>query len=167
MTYPDHSNPPKPENRALISVSLKLLAMRDMSRSQFEQKLAAKEFTREEIAGAVDWCVAEGWLNEVRYAESMARRLAQKYGASRVAQTLKQKGLGEEVIADTVAAIKNGEFYRAQQVWSRKFDALPDSAEARAKQSRYLQSRGFGFAIIRRVMSGEGAEAEAVAEAGW
>ena len=93
-------------------------------------------------------------------------QLAQKYGASRVAQTLKQKGIGEEVIADTVAAIKNGEFYRAQQVWSRKFDAFPDSAEARAKQSRYLQSRGFGFAIIRRVMSGEGAEAEVVAEAG-
>ena len=104
----------KPENRALITASLKLLALRDMSRIQFEQKLVSKEFSRDDIAAAVVWCEAEGWLNEARYAESLARRLAQKYGASRIGQTLKQKGVDDEIAADTLAAIKDGEFLRAQ-----------------------------------------------------
>ncbi len=132
--------------------------MRDMSRIQFEQKLAKKEFTPEEIAEAVVWCEAEGWLNESRYAEVMARRLGQKYGGSRIAQTLKQKGVGDDIVNDTMAAIKDGEFARAHAVWSRKFDAIPDSAEQRAKQTRYLQSRGFGFAVIKKVLAGEIAE---------
>ena len=57
------ANAPKPTNREIVSASLRLLAMRDMSRAEFERKLAAKEFTPEEIAEAVVWCEAEGWLN--------------------------------------------------------------------------------------------------------
>ncbi len=172
MTHPDDTNPPnlqKPENRALITASLKLLALRDMSRIQFEKKLAAKEFSRDDIAAAVAWCEAEGWLNEARYAEMLARRLAHRYGASRIGQTLKQKGVDGEIVAETLAGIQDGEFNRARQVWSRKFADLPDSAEARAKQSRYLQSRGFSFVMIRRVLSGETIEAGSYADAqmGW
>lgn len=146
---------PKPENRELVSASLKLLAMRDMSRVQFQQKLQKKEFTPAEIAVAVIWCEAEGWLNETRYAEILARRLAHKYGASRIAQTLKQKGVCDDIVRDAMESIKAGEFDRAREVWARKFDELPTSAETRAKQTRYLQSRGFGFGVIKRVMSGE------------
>ncbi len=146
---------PKPENRELVSASLKLLAMRDMSRLQFTDKLAKKEFTPNEIAEAVVWCEAEGWLNESRYADIMTRKLGYKYGASRIAQTLRQKGVNDEAIAESVANMQGSEFDRAQAVWSRKFDAPPIDAGQRTKQTRYLQSRGFGFGVIKRVLAGE------------
>jgi regulatory protein len=149
------ANVPKPDNRELVSASLKLLAMRDMSRMQFEEKMAKREFSPEEIAEAVAWCEAEGWLNESRYAEVAARRLGQKYGATRVAQTLRQKGVNDEAVAQAIADMADTEFSRARNVWARKFDAIPESAEVRSKQTRYLQSRGFSFAIIKRVLSGE------------
>ena len=153
MDYP--AKPQKPENREIVSASLKLLAMRDMSRVQFVDKLTKKEFNTEDIREAVAWCEAEGWLNEARYAEVAARRLGHKYGASRVAATLRQKGVNDEAVASTINAMKDSEFSRAKGVWMRKFETLPDTADARAKQTRYLQSRGFSFAMIKRVLSGE------------
>jgi regulatory protein len=151
---------PKPDNRELVSASLKLLAMRDMSRAQFTDKLGKKDFTPDEIVEAIAWCEAEGWLNESRYAEVTARRLGQKYGATRVAQTLRQKGVNDEAVTETIAAMKETEHARAYEVWSRKFHAQPVSPEERAKQTRYLQSRGFSFAIIRRVLAGQNGEEE-------
>jgi len=145
----------KPENREVVSASLKLLAIRDMSRSQFVDKLKKKEFNEHDINAAIAWCEAEGWLNEARYAEVAARRLGHKYGASRVAATLRQKGVNDDAVTHTIAAMKEGEFSRACSVWARKFDQLPDAAEVRAKQTRYLQSRGFSFAVTKRVLAGE------------
>lgn len=149
------SKPPKPDNREIVSASLKLLAMRDMSCKQFVEKLTKKEFNAHDISQAMAWCEAEGWLNESRYAEVAARRLGHKYGASRVAATLRQKGVNDEAVASTINAMTDSEFSRAKAVWMRKFETLPDTADARAKQTRYLQSRGFSFAIIKRVLSGE------------
>ncbi len=143
---------PKPANREIVSASLRLLAMRDMSRIEFERKLAAKEFTPEDIAEAVVWCEAEGWLNEARYAEVTARRLGHKYGASRIAQTLKQKGVPESTVADAVNGMRDTEVARARDVLDRKFHQLPTSAEERAKQIRYMQTRGFGYDVIKKAL---------------
>lgn len=149
---------PKPQNRELVSASLRMLAMRDMSRLQFVQKLKAKSFTPDEIASAATWCEAEGWLNEARYADVMARRLGQKYGVSRITLALRQKGVNDLAITETVAALQDSEISRAHDVWSRRYEVTPNSAEERAKQTRYLQSRGFSFAAIKQVLSGRMAQ---------
>lgn len=145
----------KPENREIVTASLRLLAMRDMSRAQFVDKLTAKEFGPEEIEQVVAWCEAEGWLNEARFAEVAGRRLGYKYGTSRIAQTLRQKGVQAETITATVETMKDTEFARAREVWTRKFDNLPTDGETRTKQTRYLLSRGFSYAIVKRVLGGE------------
>ncbi len=145
-------NAPKPANREIVSASLRLLAMRDMSRVEFERKLAAKEFSAEDIAEAVVWCEAEGWLNEARYAEGTARRLGYRYGASRISQTLKQKGVPESVVAATVSEMKEGEVARARDVLLRKFGESPADHDARGKQIRYMQTRGFSYDVIKRAM---------------
>lgn len=160
MTEEKPPKPPKPENREIVSASLKLLAMRDMSRIQFVDKLKKKEFNSHDINEAIAWCEAEGWLNEARYAEVTARRLGRKYGSSRVAATLRQKGVNDETVISTIAATKEGECSRAYNVWTRKFDSPPDTTEARVKQTRYLQTRGFSFAVIKRVLLGDTGYAE-------
>ncbi len=141
----------KPENRALVTASLRILAGRDMSRAEFVRKLAGKDFTALEAEQAADWCIAEGWLNEARYAENASRRLSARYGASRVAQKLRQKGVTAEQVDSGMAALKETEAARAREVWERKFVQAPADGAEKAKQSRYLQSRGFSFDAIRQL----------------
>ena len=157
------SQTPKPAKREIVSASLRLLAMRDMSRIEFERKLVARDFTPEDIAEAVVWCEAEGWLDEARFAEVTARRLGHKYGATRIAQTLKQKGVPSGAVAETLSAMKDGEMARAQTVLARKFHEPPTSAEDRAKRIRYMQTRGFSFEVIKRAMRSAGAASAASA----
>ena len=153
-------NASKPANREIVSASLRLLAMRDMSRAEFERKLTAKEFSAEDIAEAVVWCEAEGWLNENRYAEVAARRLGYRYGAARITQALKQKGVPDEVVASAVGEMKDTEVARAREVLMRKFgegfagqhDGEPIDHDTRAKQIRYMQARGFSYDTIKRAI---------------
>jgi regulatory protein len=53
-----------------------------------------------------------------------------------------------------VAELRNTELARARAVWQKKFDHPPEDAAERAKQMRFLASRGFGGDTIHRVVSG-------------
>jgi regulatory protein len=151
---------PKPEKRELVSAALGLLARRDMSRSEFTTKLKSREFTPEEIESVIAWCAAEGFFNETRYAESKARSLGSRYGARRVGATLRQKGVDEEVVATAMAQLKETDFDRARDMWQRKFGEVAANANDKNKQIRFLQSRGFGFDVIKRVIAGAGPDDE-------
>jgi regulatory protein len=150
------SGVPKPSNRALVSAALKLLARRDMTRTEFVSKLQSREFTAEEAAQAADWCAAEGWLDESRYAEVNARRLGQKYGASRVAHQLRQKGVNAGDLSEVVDALKLTERARARALWQRRFGEPPTSVLEMQRQLRYLQSRGFSYEIAKSAIKKDG-----------
>lgn len=147
--------PTKPENKALVSAALRLLSRRDYSRSEFIRKLTTGEFGKDDVEAAADWCHEQGFLNEARFAESASRRLGAKFGAKRVAHTLRQKGVTEEQVSAAVLTLNESERDRARALWTRKFGKVAESAEEKSKQIRYLQSRGFSFAIIKLVISGE------------
>jgi regulatory protein len=53
-----------------------------------------------------------------------------------------------------VAALRGSEVERARAVWRKKFGAPPADAAARAKQMRFLASRGFTGDTIQKVVSG-------------
>ena len=144
----------KPENKALVTAALRLLARRDYPRAEFIKKLGAAEFDKEEIEAAADWCHAQGFLNEPRFAESTSRRLGAKYGTQRVAHTLRQKGVAEDHVTAAISTLKESEPDRASALWTRKFGRVAESADEKSKQIRYLQSRGFSFAIIKQVIAG-------------
>ena len=46
------------------------------------------------------------------------------------------------------------EVERARDIWRKKFGAAPESPAERARQMRFLASRGFGGDTIRKVVSG-------------
>jgi regulatory protein len=145
----------KPENRELLSRALALLSRREMGRSEFVTKLAASGFEKPEIEEAAAWCQSQGFLNETRYVEGVARRLSVKYGASRVASTLRGKGVTEDAIAEAMPDLKVSELDQARLLWARKFGAPGENAADKAKQMRYLQSRGFSFDTIKKVVRGD------------
>ena len=148
----------KPEDKALVSAALKLLARRDYSRSEFISRLMSAEFGKDDVEAAADWCHEQGFLNETRFAESASRRLGAKFGAKRVAHTLRQKGVAEEQVSAAMSTLNESEQDRARALWTRKFAKVAESADEKSKQIRYLQSRGFSFAIIKLVITGLPAE---------
>ena len=148
----------KPEDKALVSAALKLLSRRDYSRSEFISKLMSAEFGKDDVEAAAEWCHEQGFLNETRFAESASRRLGEKYGAKRVAHTLRQKGVAEEQVSAIVLTLCESEQDRARTLWTRKFGKVAESADEKSKQIRYLQSRGFSFSTIKLVITGLPAE---------
>lgn len=145
----------KPDNRELLSRALALLSRRDMGRAEFVAKLIASGFEKPEVEEAATWCHSQSFLNETRYVEDVAHRLSVKYGTSRVANTLRSKGVTEKAIAEALPDLKVSELDQARLLWARKFGSPGQNAAEKAKQMRFLQSRGFSFDTIKKVVRGE------------
>ncbi len=77
-----------------------------------------------------------------------------KFGTVRLAYELRERGVEESVIRDQLEELKASELERARQVWQSKFGILPEDAKARAKQMRFLQSRGFSLDVIGKIVRG-------------
>ena len=158
------SGPQKPAGaRPAFQTSLKgralrLLGQREHTRLELERKLARYEEEPGTLAQALDELQAKGYLNEQRAAESLVHRRAGQYGAIRLRQEMQDKGLARELITQTLAGLKDTELARAREVWRRRFDAAPQTAPERAKQMRFLLTRGFSGEVVRRVLGSDPAD---------
>ena len=138
----------------LRTLALQLLARRDYSRAELKARLSAKAASAEDVDGVLDGLQAERLLSDGRYASQRAAVRGARYGDARLRQELRRQGVGEDDIAAALPAAGD-EAGRCRAVWVRKFGTLPQSAEERAKQMRFLQYRGFSGDAIRSVMRGE------------
>ena len=134
--------------------ALRLLAAREHSRAELEKKLLAHEEAPGELAQALDELQAKGFINEQRVVDSLIHRRAARLGTGRLRQELQAKGVSAEAMADAVQALRSTEVERAREVWRKKFGEPAADAAGRARQMRFLASRGFGAEAIRRVVSG-------------
>lgn len=141
------------EAPSLKGRALRLLSGHEHSRAELERKLQRFEQEPGTLALALDELQAKGFINEERVVESVLHRRAAKLGASRIKQELQAKGLDPQAVSDAVTELRNTELARARAVWQRKFDHAPADAAERAKQMRFLASRGFDGDTIRRVVS--------------
>lgn len=139
--------------------ALRLLSQREHSRFELERKLKPFEQTPGELAKALDELAAKDFINAQRVVESVVNRRAQKLGAARVRQELQAKQLPPEAIAQAMEDLRASELQRAREVWRKKFGGKPaevadmDAAQ-RAKQVRFLMSRGFSAEVVRQVVAG-------------
>ncbi len=136
--------------------ALRLLARREHSRAELARKLRTYASPEEELETLLEDLSRRKFLSDERYAESRAHALSRKYGAARIAHELRAKGLGKELAEQASGVARATEVERAREVWRRKFRAAPRTREERAKQMRFLQSRGFSFDAIRAVVVGPG-----------
>jgi regulatory protein len=103
----------------------------------------------------LDFLQAKDFINENRVVESVVNRRASKLGASRVKQELQSKGIDGQAIQDAMLSMRETEVERAREVWRKKFGAPAEDAAGRAKQIRFLISRGFAAEAVRKVVQGE------------
>lgn len=134
--------------------ALRLLSSREHSRLELERKLQRYEEVPGELAAALDDLQAKGFISEQRVLESTVNRRAGKLGASRIKQELQTKGLTPELVTDALITLRASELARARAVWLKKFGSQPQDSTERAKQMRFLASRGFAGDTIHRVVFG-------------
>jgi len=135
--------------------ALRLLARREHGRAELGAKLRAHVLPEDDLGALLDELSRRKLLSDERYAESRAHALSRKFGAARIAHDLRAKGLDRGLVEQASHAMRATEVERAREVWRRKFRAAPRTGEERAKQMRFLQSRGFSFDAIRAVVGGD------------
>jgi len=132
--------------------ALRLLSQREHSRLELERKLAAHETEPGQLAKALDELQARGFISEERVVESVIHRRAAKLGTARVRQELQSKGLSPEAMTDALEQLRATELERAREVWARKFGEPATEPKERARQVRFLISRGFAAEVVRKVV---------------
>ena len=144
---------PRPQP-SLKGRALRLLSQREHSRLELERKLAEHETEPGQLAKALDELQARGFISEERVLESVIHRRAAKLGTARVKQELQSKGLSTEAMTEALEQLRNTELARAREVWARKFGEHATEPKERARQMRFLISRGFAAEVVRKVVQG-------------
>ena len=137
---------------SLKARALKYLSAREHSRHELTRKLARHAQEGDNLDQLLDWLVAQKFLSDSRFAESLVNRRASRFGSSRILSELQSHGVDEGALATIKISLREGENQRALQVWEKKFGEVPSSAEGRAKQIRFLQQRGFSQSAIQFVI---------------
>lgn len=149
MTSPELT--PTRSGPSLKGRALRLLAMREHTRSELEKKLARHEPDPDELRQALDELEAKGFICEQRVLESVLHSRATRLGTRRVRQELQAKGVSEQGLAEAVARLRDTELARAREVWRKRFGQLATEPKERARQARFLLARGFAGEVVRRV----------------
>jgi len=134
--------------------ALRLLARREHSRAELARKLQVHSRPGDDLEALLDDLSRRKLLSDERYAESRAHALSRKFGAARIAHELRARGLDKDLADKASKTARATELERAREVWRRKFRSAPKTREERARQMRFLQSRGFSFDAIRAVVTG-------------
>ena len=129
--------------------ALRHLARREHSRAELSRKLAPHAESAEALLFLLDELEKRKQLSDERYAEVRSSWMARKYGAAKIRQDLKAKGVADEVAARLST---EGELERARAILARKYRDVATTREEKARRMRFLQSRGFSFDTIRGVM---------------
>ena len=140
--------------------ALQCLARREYSRAELRAKLLPHAQLEDDFEQAqpvdldalLDGLTARGWLSDERAASQWVHAKRARLGTQRIAHELRQKGIAEELIGAVLPELKAGELEAAQQVWQRKFGAMPKDAREKARQVRFMQSRGFDLNVIFQVL---------------
>lgn len=145
-------------NDTLRARALRLLARREHSRAELRARLSPHAEDKDALESLLTALEREGLLSDRRFAEELAHARRRRYGSRRIGHELRQKGVAEELADEMVARLRTDEVQAAREVWRKKFRRLPADAKERAKQMRFLQSRGFDLDVIRRVLKGDDAD---------
>ncbi len=134
--------------------ALRLLARREYARAELARKLAPHAESGEALDALLDDLTARRLLSDERYVEMRMNARAARYGNARLAYELRTQGVSDELVAAALAA-SDDELSRARAAWQRKFGAGAQDDAERARQMRFLLSRGFSGETVRRVLRGD------------
>lgn len=143
-----------PEPGDLRERALRLLARREHSRAELTRKLGQAGFAQHDIDALLDEFEGKNWLSDRRFAESYVADHRARAGSIKLAYDLRQRGVDDGIIEAVLSENRDSELDRARAVWQKKFGIPPTDTLEKAKQMRFMQSRGFAQGMVWRVIDG-------------
>jgi len=143
--------------------AVRLLTHREFCESDMRRRLAGREFEDAVISWTINQLQQDGYLSEMRFAESYLRSRIKKGEAPWLAaKRAEQKGAQPEAVQ--AALMELTEDYDAEQA-ARDLVSGRDPAGLRfddervwQRQARFLRNKGYATDVILRVLKQRGAE---------
>jgi regulatory protein len=155
---PDPGAKPRPSVQA---IAVRLLARRDYGRAELGQRLLRRGADRDQVEHALDELERLGYLSDARFAHGVVAQKAGRFAKRAIAHELKQKGVQGVAVAEALAALDgHDEVADALALWRRRFGKAPCDEREKARQIRFLLSRGYNAAVAFKVLRAMGAPVE-------
>jgi len=141
----------KKSKETCYASAMRMLVRREHSVLELTQKLSAKEFEKIEIERVLTTLIKHNYQSDERFASEFAQmRFNQGKGPVKIGVDLKQRGIDQFDLSAF-------DFYLlAQTIRENKFGKeVPSDYKQKAKQQRFLQSRGFNFEHINHAFKAE------------
>ena len=127
---------------------VRLLARREYARAELESRLVAKGASRDDVAVVLDELAALGYVSNERFARAFAVQKSRRYSRQRISSELKAKGVDADDIAVALTSAGVEDAATLEALWQRRFGTAPVDDRERARQVRFLQTRGFSLSAI-------------------
>ncbi len=144
------------DRRRAREKALYLLEHRSHSKKELTDKIARTAASREAAQAAADRMEELGLLDDEAYARDLARELftRKRYGAMRVKQELRLKGIDPELIDELLEEYEDEEtaLENLRAVLERKYAGWEEDEKVRRRAFAALQRLGYSYDLIRRAM---------------
>ena len=121
-----------------------MIARREYCSGELARELAGRGYGADVVRATLDELVEQRYVDDRRYAESFVRSRSQRgHGPRRLRLDMEAAGLPADLVDEALAAGPDWNAL-ARDVRERRFGAEPpEDWTERARQSRFLQYRGF------------------------
>lgn len=145
---------PLESHQSIRLAAMDLLAIREHSYAELREKLTRKCVQLEWVEQVLSILAAEGLQSDSRFAEAFtAMRYRQGKGPLVIAMELKARGIASDLVGASLSSDSYDWGASAVRQRQKRFGAsLPVDTKERARQLRFLQSRGFSSAHARAAL---------------
>lgn len=169
----------------LLAKAVAILSRRECSEKELRQRLQRYTDDMGAINAVVSRLQRENWQSDERFVESFVQSREQRWGNQKIFHALSQHDLDSEQLSELKEELKDSEYQRAREVWIRRFgdkygvslydtetsgddeflseteqQSFEEQAKEKAKQLRFLASRGFSADVVYKVVNSRGAPEE-------
>jgi regulatory protein len=156
-TKPEDGGPPEGgrTGSSTRKIALDILARREHSVAELREKLQSREFPAEDIEQTLSALIGDGLLSEQRFIDSfLASYTRRGHGPLWLRAELERRGIDAARISAALAGQAVDWASQARTVREKRFGPdQPADYKDRARQSRFLQYRGFTSEHIRQTFS--------------
>lgn len=122
---------------------------------QTTDKLQALEYDQSIIETTIEFLKSYGFLNDLEYANSFIRSRIhnKKHGRYKISHDLMQRGISKDISSPILEDYEEAEYEGAVYLYQKKTKGKKIiEHKDKAKITRYLQSRGYSYDIIKDVI---------------
>jgi regulatory protein len=149
------ARPPK----SLKARAIALLSRRDYARTELRAKLVGERakddsagIAADDIDAVLDELATLGYLSDARFAEGMVRQKSGGFSKRAIGSSLKARGVDGVAATEALAGIAIDDLDAMVALWRRRFGVPPGNDKEKARQVRFLQSRGFSLSAIFKLL---------------